>query len=145
MNVNDSSFRTAMVYPINFGSFLPASGQLNSSFIVRKNEAFLWHQGRAVVYTGQTEPNTFADVIQSAQPVPPITVLLQDTVSGEQLTNVPVPLGAFFGIGLKPVEFVTPRFFDELTQLTVTLQNLDAAHDYLVRLAFIGQAIYGTS
>lgn len=137
-------YRTLFTYPIHFGAPLAASGELSTSFIVRKNEGFLWYGARATVYQGDTEPNTFADLIQQAQLVPPITVMLQDTVSGEQLMNIPAPLGSVFGLGLMPIWQNTPRYLDETTQLAITLQNVDTVNDYIVRLAFVGQAIYAS-
>ncbi len=89
----------------------------------------------------------FADIAaagetESSQVIPLCTVTMQDLGSGRFLTSNPVPIGAYFGIGVLPFILPQPKVFVARSALQITLTNYDASNTYNVYVAFIGTKVF---
>ncbi len=128
--------RDFFIYELDFAAVASAGGTAQSSFTVQADSNFLWQQGCF-----------FADVDAAGETndtrvLPLMTVVIQDTASGRQLSSQPVPVVSQFGYGSLPFILPSPRFFRANSQVTVTVTNYDAADDYNLRLSFIGTKFF---
>lgn len=123
------------VYELDFATIAAgASGQAN--FTVQADSNFLWQQAS---YFASTAGAAFT---QGAMPAPNMNFTLQDTSSGRQLMSSAVPIYSVFGIGRETFILPTPRFFRANTQVTVLVNNFDAAVSYDLKLSFIGTKFF---
>lgn len=83
-----------------------------------------------------------AAVTSGTYVVPNCSVLLVDTGSGMQFSDVAVPIPAFFGNGQFPFVYPEPKIMAANSVLQGTFTNFDAAAGYNIRLAFNGYKIY---
>lgn len=60
-----------------------------------------------------------AILTESTNPIPLLTLQINDTGSGKSLSNVPLPIGTMAGDGKRPYRLVRPRVF--LSNATVQL------------------------
>lgn len=79
-----------------------------------------------------------------SQDVPLITVLITDTGSGRQMTNVPTPMTAYFGDGRLPYILPTPKLYTKATRLRVELFNFGNQAYTFLELSFQGKKIFTT-
>lgn len=77
-----------------------------------------------------------------SQDVPLITVLITDTGSGRQLSNVPTPMTTFFGDGRLPYILPTPKLYTKATRLRVELFNFGNQAYSFLELSFQGKKIF---
>ncbi len=63
-----------------------------------------------------------AILTESTNPIPLVTLQINDTGSGKSLSNIPLPLGTMAGDGKRPYRLVRPRLFQ--SNATVQLQWL---------------------
>lgn len=88
-----------------------------------------------------------ADIAAAAQTdssrvIPNVSVIITDTGSGRQLSNVSVPIVAFFGTGEMPFILPTPKVFKPSSSISVKVSNFDAAVTYNLRLSFHGAKLW---
>lgn len=122
-------------YQVDFVNIAPAAQQSNN-FTVQAEADFLLSK-----MTMQADLNGAA-VTTSSNIIPLCTLLIQDTGSGRQLSNIPVPLSAFFGNGNLPFILPRQRVFLARSVVNLTLLNFSAATTYNVRLSFIGEKAF---
>lgn len=60
-----------------------------------------------------------AILTESTNPIPLVTLQINDTGSGKSLSNIPLPIGTMAGDGKRPYRLVRPRVF--LSNATVQL------------------------
>lgn len=80
--------------------------------------------------------------VDSRFAAPAITVQLTDTGSGRQLQNQAQDWLSFFGDSELPFFLPYPKVLDRNSILTTTLENLDGAQDYDVRISYHGFKIF---
>lgn len=116
---------------------LAAAGIANPSLQIEANSDFWLHK---MTY--------FADIAaaaqtQSTQVIPLVTILINDTGTGENLMNAAVPINSIMGMGGSlPFILPYPRKIAANSTLQITLTNFSAATTYNLRLAFIGVKDY---
>lgn len=76
------------------------------------------------------------------QDVPLITVLITDTGSGRQMSNVPTPLTTYFGDGRLPYILPTPKLYTKATRLRVEAFNFGNIPFSFFELSFQGKKIF---
>ncbi len=115
---------------LNFGT----SAQV--IFTIQSDSDFLWQQA-----TYAADIAAAAYTIDS-QPVPNISIQIQDTSAGRYLMTGPVPVPNVFGLGREPFELKNPRWFRSNSTVVITALNFDAAVEYNLRLSFIGTKFF---
>jgi len=140
-NMNLSGMRSLFAYTIPFGATgsIAANGGVGaSSFVVQADSSFLWMASFAMC--NLASPNNA--ILSVNQFVPVASVLVQDTQSGMQLMNAPVPVASVFGIGEEVVRLAMPRLFPAKTQVSITVTNADTANPIFLWLTFIGVKVF---
>lgn len=125
-------------YEADFGT-VNSGAQATFNLTIQADSNFLWQKSAY-----------YADIANAAftvntQPVPNMTVLMTDTSSGRQLMSSPMPVTSLFGLGRELLELPTPRFFRANTQITLLVNNFDAAVNYDLRLSLIGTKFFNYS
>jgi len=123
------------VYELDFLG-LAAGTSANGSVQIQADSAFKW-----------TKACYYADIDAAAfqvdtQPVPNVSITIQDSGSGRSLFNLAVPVPSIFGFGTLPFILPIPRIFLARSSMAVTVQNFDAAATYNLRLSFIGTKLF---
>lgn len=75
-------------------------------------------------------------------PIPNATVLITDTGSGRQISNVAIPIEAILGIGKEPFILSAPRLFTARSTIAITLISFEAATAYNISINLIGNKIF---
>lgn len=117
--------------PINAGATLPGSVQINndSYFVITQATADIWDA--ATGNTTNLAPN-----------VAPMTVIINDSSSGQNMMDQATPIGALFGTALNPfVWLYRSNLLMPGGQLGVTLANRSGANQR-VQLTFTGFKVY---
>lgn len=73
----------------------------------------------------------------------PFLVTILDSGSGRQLQNTAIHLDNLFGTAQLPAYWPFPKLVPRASTLTTTIQSLDAANDFNVRIAYLGFKIFG--
>ena len=72
----------------------------------------------------------------------PFLVTLQDTGAGRSLTSSAIHIDELFGTARQPAYWAFPKIMRASSALSVTIQNLDAANAFNVRIAFHGFKVF---
>ena len=80
----------------------------------------------------------------TALPVPNINLLISDTASSANMSDVAVPVANIFGTAQQPYILPTPKLLKANSNLQILATNVDAAAGYNLRLSFNGVKIYNT-
>lgn len=83
-----------------------------------------------------------AAVTVSTLVVPLCNILITDTGTGEQFSDVAVPINSLFGNGQLPFILPRARRIAARSSLTITATNRTAATTYNFQLSFVGEKIY---
>lgn len=88
----------------------------------------------------------FADIAlgvqtDSTRVIPLVTVLITDSGSGNQLSNIAMPVPSLFGTGQIPFILPVSRIFTARSAIQITVANFSAT-TYNLRLSFIGAKIF---
>jgi len=83
-----------------------------------------------------------AAMTAASQPVPNISVIISDTASAQQMSDVAVPIGSIFGTGRQPYILPVPKLIAASAMMTTMVNNFDAAAGYNLWLNFNGLKIY---
>lgn len=86
--------------------------------------------------------NSGSAINNNTYPIPNVGVLITDSGSGRQLSNIAVPLEALFGIGKEPFILSLPRVLSARSNLAITLSSFEAAVTNSISLNFIGNKIF---
>lgn len=105
-------------------------------FTIQSDSDFLWQQA-----TYAADIAAAAYTIDS-QPVPNISLQIQDTSAGRYLMTAPVPVPNVFGLGREPFQLKNPRWFRSNSTVVITALNFDAAVEYNLHLSFIGTKFF---
>jgi hypothetical protein len=73
---------------------------------------------------------------------PNCSVLILDTGTIKQWSDVAVPISSWFGVGANPFYIPEPRIIAANSQIVCTYVNFDAAAGFNIRLAFHGYKLY---
>ena len=90
----------------------------------------------------------FADLAGTAQTdstriIPLVHVQIQDSSSGRNLQNLPIPLDSMAGRGELPFVFPIPRIFKANSSIKFTFDNFSAATTYTnIELSLIGFKVF---
>lgn len=122
-------------YEVDFPLIAPAASQ-SASFTIQAEADFLLSK------LTMTADIVGAAITDSSAPIPLCTLLIQDTGSGRQLSNVPVPLSNMFGSGKLPFILPRQRVFLARSVVNLTLLNFSAATTYNVKLSFVGEKAF---
>lgn len=117
--------------PINAGATLPGGFQVNndSYFVIVQATADIWDAASG--NTTNTQPD-----------VAPMTVVITDTSSGQQMMDQATPIGALFGSAKQPFVWqYRSNLLNPGGQLTVQLANRMASNQR-VTLTFSGFKVY---
>lgn len=114
--------------PIGAGLTVPQNIAINS------DSDFLITSAVAVVTDA-------ANVVFSANR--PFLVSILDSGSGRQLHNTPIHMDNLFGTAQLPSYWPFPKLIPRASTVTTTIQNLDAANAFNVRIAYLGFKIFG--
>lgn len=102
--------------------------QADSDFVVQKLTF-----AANVANAGQTD---------SSRVIPLCSLLITDTGSGRQLSNIPIDLSTLFGTGEIPFILPQPKVFVARSNISLQLANYDAAQTYNVKLSLIGMKLF---
>ncbi|MBT9174235.1 MAG: hypothetical protein DDT21_02647 [Syntrophomonadaceae bacterium] len=75
--------------------------------------------------------------------VPNVSILLIDSGSGRQLSNIPIPLQGFFATARDPFIMPLVRRLSARSTLTVTITSFEAVNTNNLTLNFIGAKVFG--
>ncbi len=114
---------------------LPGGGVLAQSFTADTDS---WFVGLGAVATSR-DTATFA-----AQADRPFTITMESTSGGRQFQSQAEDFDNFFGTAQLPNVWGAPLFVKPAATIQITLTNLIAATDRLVRLSIFGFKIYNT-
>ena len=78
----------------------------------------------------------------SSRVIPLATVLITDTGSGRQISDIAFPIPALFGTGELPFVLKQPKVFRARSTISIQVVNFDAANTYNLRLSFIGSKLF---
>jgi hypothetical protein len=108
--------------------------------LVYQIEADSYFYMNAISYQADT---ALANVTDSTNVIPLVTIVIFDSGSGRQLMANPVPLNCIAGYNGSPFRLPKPRRFASTAQITVTLVNYSAIA-YNISLTFSGFKVYVT-
>lgn len=117
---------------------LAAAGTLSQDIAIQNDSDFLLVTASAIV----------TDVLNTtftATNAAPFLVQISDSGSGRNLFNRAVHFSAVFGDAQLPAWFPFPKLLDRASTLRVTLQNLDGANAFNVRVLFEGIKVFDTN
>lgn len=117
-------------YQANFASL--AFGATIASQVVFQNDADFIIMAQAYYAFAANAPTV------SGRPYPNVSVLINDSGSGKNLTSLPVPIPAWFGDGQFPFVLPAPYLWARKSVMNLTLQNNDGATAYTIGLSFHG-------
>ena len=84
-----------------------------------------------------------AAITQDSNPIPLVTVAIQDGGSGKYLMTAPIPLGAIAGDGKCPYRLIGPRIFQPNSTVNFNWTSFVAAGtSYLITLVLHGVKLY---
>ena len=86
-----------------------------------------------------------ATLTRATAVVPNCLILLTDTGSGVQFSDVAVPIEALFGNGQFPYVLPEPKIMAANSSISGVFTNVDAAAGYNIRLCFNGFKIFSLS
>lgn len=127
------------VYQFPTFSTLAVGGNQTQSVIIQADSDFI------------IEKLTFqADIAGAAQNdstrvIPNVTVLITDTGSGRQLSNIALPLVALFGTGQEPFILPRPKRIAARSTLQAVLVSFEAVSVPTIRLSLIGRKVFAYS
>lgn len=113
-----------------------AGGNQTQSIIIQADSDFLIEK-----LTYQAD---LAGVAQtdSTRPLPNATILITDTGSGRQLSNIAVPITAIFGTGQEPFILPRPKRISARSTIQAVIVSFEAAAVLTIRLSLIGRKIF---
>ena len=117
-------------YQIAFANLLP--GATIAGQVIFQNDADFVLLAHAYYAFTANAPTV------SGRPYPNMSVLLNDSGSGKNLSSVAVPVPAWFGDGQFPFVLPAPYLWAKKSVMNITLQNNDGATAYVLNLSFIG-------
>ena len=123
------------VYECDFSDLAPAS-ITTQTVTVEADSNFLWQQG---IFAADIADAAFT---VADQPLPNVSINIQDTGSGRNLMSSAVPVQSIFGTGREPFMLMNPRWFRSNTTFKVTVNNYDADATYNLRLSFVGTKFF---
>lgn len=112
----------------------------NTQSMVFQIEADSYFYLNALSYQADT---ALANVTDSTNIVPLVTIVIFDSGSGRQLMANPVPLNCICGYNGSPFRLPKPRRFASTSQITATLVNYSAVA-YNISLCLSGFKVYVT-
>lgn len=119
-------------YGIAITSSLAPAAQAPANFTLNADSDFLWQKASIASVTGG-----FLDQL------PNLTILITDTATGRQLSNVALPVANSFGSGQLPFILPQPKVFQARSSVQVTVVNIDGATTYTsIYLSFIGTKLF---
>lgn len=87
-----------------------------------------------------------APLTESTNVLPLVSLEMQDTGSGRNFQNAPVPLTGIAGDGKRPFRLIRPRRFGANTVINLKWSsNVAAATEYAIRFVLCGYKIYRTA
>ncbi|MGH6795932.1 MAG: hypothetical protein ACREDH_12245 [Methylocella sp.] len=130
----------AELFAYEFPVFGPMTAALvqQQQVIIQANKAF---EMREIVYYWNLANAAF---VNTARPIPNVSLQLQESGSGQNLFNAAVPLDSIAPTGEnRRRALIWPRLFMPNTTITATLTNFDAAVvTGLCRLTLIGRHLF---
>jgi hypothetical protein len=118
------------VYPFNAGS-VTTTTPIAVTQQIQQNTVFEWVKSSCYgLITSPTEPYSDANIL-------PITIQVQDSVSGRNLFYAPLPINTVAGNGKQPYILPTSRFFQAMGTITVTFANISPNTDTYINVYFV--------
>ena len=125
-------------YGIDFSSLAAST---DSSGIINI-EADSWFIAQKLTYTADIAAATQT---ANSRVIPLCTILITDTGSGRQLSNIAMPIPSIMGNGELPFILPTPKIFKPRSAISVKVANYSAATTYNLHIAIHGsKAWYDT-
>lgn len=120
--------------------FLPlaAAGTASQDIAIQNDSDFLIVACNAIVTDA-------ANVVFTAVNQAPFLATIVDAGSGRQLQNRAVHFSTLYGDATLPGYLNFPKMMDRASTLRTTLQNLDAANAYNVRVTYAGFKVFDTT
>lgn len=117
---------------------LNAGGQQPGQFTVDAGWDFLW--SKATMFAVD-DGDAAADGGNNT-PAPDLTIIITDTGSGRNLSNIPIPVTSIFGTGQLPFILPTQKLFQARATVAVTVINNGVINYDDVYLNFIGTQLF---
>lgn len=136
LKAEDIASQALFIYSTPVALALAAAGSGTSVIQIQADSAFEVQRLSFHAYVTGTPATAIT--------TPPITLQINDTGSGANLFDQPVPLFtvAYGGAGFGPFPVSSPRFFAPNSTVTLTLVNLDPAILYTVRVNLQGRKLF---
>lgn len=117
--------------PTGAGQNLAAGGTSNPTLQIDSGTDFY-----LIALSYQAQVNAAGGLEESTNPVPLVTVQMNDSGSTRNLFNIAAPVGAIAGDGKRPGRLIRPRIFRALSNVVFTFTSLEPsvvyAHLYLL-------------
>ena len=123
------------VYEVDFSDLASGASQ-TSSFTIQQEADFL------LTKITMLSDIDGAGATSATQPIPLVSIMINDTGSGRNLMGSAVPLPNIFGSGGLPFILPRQRLFVASSVVNVTLTNFDPLNNYDIRLSFIGEKAF---
>ena len=132
MNENDLYFASDFfIYEVDFSSIAGAASS-TAPFTVQADSDFLLSKLAVMATDGADAAIQNIDSLTLA-------VMITDTGSGRNLSNIAAPISNFFGSGQLPFILPKQRIFVANATVNITITNFGADTYNSVRLSFIGE------
>lgn len=126
--------KDTFTYNVQFNT-LAANTTAAQSISIQNDADFVWTQGSVVV------TNAAGTTFTSALNVP-ILSLISDSAAGRNLSDSSTHVSNYFGTAQQPFILSFPKIFRAGGQVSVQLQNLDAANAFRVFIALHGFKVF---
>lgn len=111
--------------PNGGGANLAAGGSSNPTLQIDSGTDFY-----LIALSYQAQVSAAGGLTESTNPVPLVTVQINDSGSTRNLFNMAVPIGAVAGDGKRPGRLIRPRVFRALSTVTFTFTSLEPSTVY---------------
>ena len=138
VNPNNSGRTDEDFFIYQFPTFtsIAAGGNQTQSVIIQADSDFLIEK-----FTYQSDIAGAAQT-DSSRVIPNATILITDTGSGRQLSNIAVPISALFGSGQEPFILSRPKRVAARSTLQAVIVSFEAVSINTVRISMIGRKIF---
>ena len=126
------------IYQLDFPAGMPINPRLQILFLQLEADADFLLQKFA--YQADIVPFGFETL--GSQDMPLVNVLIIDTASGRQMSNVPVPITAYMGDGRLPYILPTPKLYPARARLRIETENFGVQAFSFFRIEFQGKKIF---
>lgn len=127
-------------YVVNVAAISTVIANVSTPLQIENDADFFW------IATTYQASIAAAALTEATNIIPLVLLEMQDTGSGRNFQNSPVPLTGIAGDGKRPFRLIRPRRFGANTVINFKWTNAVAAGtEYAIRMVLCGYKIYRTS